>query len=238
MKGKHRENVLGRNMKELSTRKKIRLQGYDYSSNGAYYITVCVKDRHELLWKNLVVGARSARPQLSEIGAIVEATIKTMPQIYPAIELDTYVIMPNHIHMIVIIKENLPENHGRAENHVHAENLPENRRREENRGHEENHGRVENHEHPAEDHGRAENRGRALRAPTISCLINQMKGSITKKIGYAIWQKSFYDHIIRNEAEYRRIRQYIEQNPQKWQEDEYYVKPSEGDGYGKAKCQI
>jgi len=56
--------------------------------------------------------------------------------------------------------------------------------------------------------------------------------SITRKIDYAFWQKSFHYHIIRNKAEYQRIRQYIEQNPKKWQEDEYYVKPSEGDGYG------
>ncbi|MGN0486090.1 MAG: transposase [Acutalibacteraceae bacterium] len=62
-------------------------------------------------------------------------------------------------------------------------------------------------------------KGRAMRAPTVSTVINQMKGFVTKKSGFSFWQKLFYDHIIRNETEYRAIWQYIDMNPQKWIEE-------------------
>ena len=65
-----------------------------------------------------------------------------------------------------------------------------------------------------------------MRAPTISNVINQMKGYVTKQIGYSIWQKLFHDHIIRDDAEYQRICQYIEENPARWNEDEYYTAQS------------
>ncbi len=161
---------------ELTSRKPNRLQDYDYGKNGAYFITICVKDRHEMLWKP--VGARIAHPHeqtLSDIGEVVNTAIQNIPAIYSNVRVDKYVIMPNHIHMILTI---------------------------------------------ANDHGRA------MRAPTISIVVNQMKGYVTKQIGFTIWQKLFHDHIIRNEQEYREIWNYINQNPQKWQEDCYYPTPT------------
>lgn len=59
-------------------------------------------------------------------------------------------------------------------------------------------------------------------APTISRAMQQFKGAVTKRIGQTIWQKGFYDHIIRDEADYLRIWDYIDTNPAKWAEDEYY----------------
>ena len=59
--------------------------------------------------------------------------------------------------------------------------------------------------------------------PTISTVINQMKGYVTKQIGFSLWQKLFHDHIIRNEQEYEKIYEYIETNPLKWGDDEYYI---------------
>jgi len=64
--------------------------------------------------------------------------------------------------------------------------------------------------------------GRAMRAPTISTVINQMKGCVTKQIGFSLWQKLFHDHIIRNEEEYRKIWEYIDTNPLKWEDDCYF----------------
>ena len=116
------------------------------------------------------VGARIARPELTDIGELVESAINDIPNHYPMIKLDKYVIMPNHLHLILFIN----------------------------------------------------NDGRAMRAPTVSTVINQMKGYITKQAGYSIWQKLFYDHIIRNEEDYIRICQYIDENPAKWPEDEYF----------------
>ena len=157
---------------ELHNRKNIRLKDYDYSQNGAYFITICVKDKHEMLWDGLHVGARIARPPLTNAGEIVENAINEIPVRYPMMRLDKYIVMPNHLHMILIIQ----------------------------------------------------NGGRAMRAPTISTVVNQLKGCVTKRIGYSMWQKLFYDHIIRNEEEYLRIWQYIDENPAKWEEDRYFVR--------------
>ena len=166
--------------KELPVRKNIRLKEYDYSSAGAYFLTVCVKDGHCILWEQEPnVGANRVRPWLSNIGNIVENEIIKIDGAYENASVDKFVIMPNHIHMIIFIKNNDCDLG------------------------------IDNH-------------GRTRFAPTISRIIKQTKGLITKRIGYSIWQRSFYDHIIRDEAEYQRIWQYIDENPARWVEDEYY----------------
>ena len=157
--------------KELRQRKDNRLKNHDYSTAGAYFVTLCVKDMHEVLSKIAPVGARIARPSLSKAGGIVETAIENIPHIYQNVHVDKYVIMPNHIHMIIVIEEN----------------------------------------------------GRAMRAPTVSRIINQMKGYTTKQLSYSIWQKLFHDHIIRTEKDYLRIAQYIDENPARWQEDCYFI---------------
>jgi len=120
------------------------------------------------------VGARNARPQirLSEYGIIVNKSIQEIPVHYPQIIVDKYIIMPNHIHMILKLSGNKD--------------------------------------------------GRAMPAPTISTVINQLKGAITKQIGFSMWQKLFHDRIIRDEIEYQNKLNYIEENPARWAEDEYY----------------
>ena len=65
--------------------------------------------------------------------------------------------------------------------------------------------------------------GRPMVAPTISTVVQQMKGVVTKQIGRNIWQKSFHDHIIRNEKDYLKIWEYIDGNPMKWLDDCFYV---------------
>ena len=65
--------------------------------------------------------------------------------------------------------------------------------------------------------------GRPMAAPTISTAINQMKGVISKNAGFSVWQKGFYDHVIRNDNDYRDIWNYIEGNPGKWAEDKLYI---------------
>jgi len=157
-------------MKDLPARKPNRLMGYDYSQNGCYFITVCVKDRRELFWCQ-PVGARIARPPLSDVGEVVRKAIENIPHIYKSISVDKYVIMPNHIHLILMISD----------------------------------------EH-----------GRAMRAPTISTVVCQLKGYVTKQIGYSVWQKLFHDHIIRSNADYLDIWKYIDENPARWHEDCFY----------------
>ena len=92
--------------KELPVRKKIRLKGNDYASPGYYFITICCKDREKLLWINKPdVGAIINRPQveLSKYGQITENAIHEIEKHYRRVTVDKYVIMPNHVHMILII---------------------------------------------------------------------------------------------------------------------------------------
>ena len=65
--------------------------------------------------------------------------------------------------------------------------------------------------------------GRILSAPTLSTVIGMMKRSVTKQMGRPVWQKSFHDHVIRNETDYREIWEYIETNPRKWMQDKFYL---------------
>ena len=66
--------------------------------------------------------------------------------------------------------------------------------------------------------------GRAMPAPTISTVVQQLKGSVSKQLGGAIWQKSFYDHVVRSAVDYQEIAEYILSNPAKWAEDRFYTK--------------
>lgn len=128
---------------DLPKRKNIRLNDYNYSSNGAYFITICTKNKENLLWKN--VGANCVRPldqlPLSKIGIVIENEIYKLNTVYENIKVDKYQIMPNHIHLIIFIYE--------------------------------------------------DSNGRTQFAPTISRIIKQFKGSITKQIGFSIWQNPF-----------------------------------------------
>ena len=153
--------------KELPSRKRNRLKHYDYSSCGAYFITICTPDRRNYFWNG--VGATIGRPQdvdLSQYGKLVDEAINNIPSIYPALKLDHYVIMPDHIHLLLII--------------------------------------------------RADEYGRPMVAPTISRVVQQLKGYITKRIGHSIWQKLFFDHVIRNRQDYEEHVKYICDNPVKW----------------------
>ena len=164
--------------RELHARKRNRLEQYDYSSAGAYFLTICTKERKNYFWES--VGATIGRPQdvpLSPYGKVVDEAIKNIPLIYPSIAVEHYVIMPDHVHLLLLY-------HGRA---MLA---------------------------PTSDMD-----GRAMLAPTISRLVQQMKGYVTKQIGKPIWQKLFYDHIIRTREDFAEHMRYIEDNPLKWHYD-------------------
>ncbi len=150
----------------------MRLPDFDYSQAGAYFITICTKQRQPLFWD---VGANCVRPQdipLSAYGHLAERQIQVWKHTYPDVSIEHYVIMPNHIHFLISITADID--------------------------------------------------GRTQFAPTISRMVKQFKGAVSKQIGHSIWQKSFHDRIIRNEAEYQNIWRYIEENPLKWELDKYY----------------
>lgn len=83
---------------ELPKRKNNRLCCFDYRNPGYYFITICTKNREKLFW----IPSISKEPILSEIGWVVDRCIRKIPEIYPLIRLDQYVIMPNHVHLILI----------------------------------------------------------------------------------------------------------------------------------------
>lgn len=151
------------NKKDKFRRKRIRLENYDYSSDGAYFVTVCVIRKDISLWKNVAANCvrQNITHELSDIGKLVDNEIQKIETIYDSITVDKYCIMPDHIHMILFI----------------------------------------------------DTKRRTQFAPTISRVIKQFKGAITKKLGFSIWQKSFNDEIIRNEKAYLEIWRYIDENP-------------------------
>lgn len=191
---------------DTPVRKDMRLDNYDYSRNGAYFVTICTKNKMCIFWDDNdkykpippehtakndppPVGAHSVRPlknnydkkiHLSEIGTTVKIGLQNINHFYPMVYVDKFVIMPNHIHIIIRIK---------------ADNLSD--------------GVVD---------------GRTLCAPTLLLIIKHFKEFVTKKIGFSVWQRSFYDRVLRNEWEYRNAWQYIENNPANWENDELFCK--------------
>ncbi len=159
----------------------MRLKDWDYSADGAYFITICTKDRKHDFGK-----IKKERMFLSPIGKIAENFWKEIENIHKHVILDEFVVMPNHIHGIIFIQnESVETRHWRVSTQTQFGKLP---------------------------------------PKSISSIINHFKGGTKKwanKNEYEnfMWQKNFYDHIVRNEEELNRIRQYIIDNPMNWEND-------------------
>ncbi len=160
-------------------RRIIRLQGYDYSQPGAYFVTICVQNR-ECLFGDV----RRGKMVLNELGEIVAESWQWLERQYEHVEMDEWVVMPNHLHGIMVIKDC---------------------------------------------------RGGSRTAPTgsdqpkrkpLGRLIGAFKTVSTKRVneiqntpGAKLWQRNYYEHIIRSEEDLKRIRTYLAQNPAKWEFD-------------------
>ncbi|MBQ8605329.1 MAG: transposase [Clostridia bacterium] len=164
---------------ELPERKNVRLQDYDYSSGGAYFITLCTQNKKCLfeIENNIVGNDLRVVPYLQN--RIIHKWIKQTENKFDNIKIDKYVIMPNHLHLIVVITER------------HA--------------------------------------GRSLpsimqffKTMTTNEYISNVKNGNLPPFDKKLWQKTYYDHIIRDQNDYLQIWQYIDTNPAKWQEDKYY----------------
>ena len=175
--------------KELPQRKRLRLQNFDYSSSGAYFITICTKDRKMLF---APVGADSISARIGEMGQdngadfvsarMVERTFLETIKQYDGVDSPIYVVMPNHFHAIITISRADMES-----------------------------------------------------APTVSEIVQSfkrystveytklVKEGILPPFDKQIWQRSFYDHVIRNQDDYDEIYKYIYENPMKWQFDQLYT---------------
>lgn len=164
-----------------------RLQNYDYSSNGYYFITICTKNR-EYFFGEIV----DNKMQLSKIGRITEKFWLEIPKHFPFVKLDEFVVMPNHVHGIIIINKTIVKTIVETRHCLVSTGID-----------------------------RFQNQGKN----TISSIVGSYKSICTKTINQLQnkiifgWQPRFYDHIIRNEKSFYRIREYIRNNPENWKND-------------------
>ncbi len=168
---------------DISKRKPNRLKNYDYSQNGAYFITICTHSRKPIL-SRISVGEGLALPELVLLpfGKIAQEQLLDLQKRFQDVSIDRYVIMPNHIHILIQLRT----------------------------------------------------AGRASPSPTtVSDIVRVFKSLTTrecKKISPVekLFQRSFYDHIIRDEYDYQIKWQYIDDNPAKWCEDSLYIENMDG----------
>lgn len=176
----------------LPTRKRNRLKNYDYSQNGRYFITLCTKNKAHL-FGNIERGEMVLNP----CGLLVKAELERVPEIRAECVVERLVIMPNHLHFILAL-----------ECVMAAGGLPS------------------TPTPPVWDDGnRPFNRlssGKFALHPSISNMVQGFKGAVSRALGFSPWQRSFHDHIIRNEADYTRIARYIEENPLRWETDCFF----------------
>jgi putative transposase len=178
--------------RDFLRRHSIRLQGFDYTQDGAYFVTICTQDKQLLFGKMI-----ETKVELCEAGRMIDAWWKKLPSKFPNVKLDAHVIMPNHFHGIVsFVGADLrvcPEQQTGA-------------------------------------HGGAPLRSQIER-PTFFQIVQWFKSITTHEYARGVrdqnwpgfrnrlWQRNYYEHVIRNDDELNRARQYVIQNPQKWDVD-------------------
>ncbi len=180
----------------LHNRHSIRLQGYDYSQSGVYFITICTYKKQTLFGEIV-----NADVKLNLVGQYAFHQWKMIPQRFPNVELGAFVIMPNHIHGIIMIRSGKGEG---SENEVMG-------------------GKKGLLSNPSPLHPNGTVPG------SIGAIVQNFKSSASRKInaipkmrGIKLWQTNYYEHIIRDEEDYARIVEYIRINPQKWEQDKLF----------------
>jgi REP element-mobilizing transposase RayT len=163
-------------------RRTIRLKEYDYANPNWYYVTICTKNKR-CAFGNVHKGKLVP----NELGKVAKAEWLRTKTIRPNIDLDYYIIMPNHIHGIIIIESRGVKHYAPTKKFISP-------------------------------------------SQTLGAIVRGFKSSVTKRInemnktyGKKLWQRNYYEHIIRNEQDLYRIRKYIQLNPLKWELDEYYI---------------
>jgi len=165
-------------------RRSIRLRDYDYSEEGAYFVTICTLQRQCLLGD-----VSGGEVHLSRFGLIVAECWEAIPTHFSNVELDSFVVMPNHVHGIVIILDGTQGDRAR-----HASPLHLNAR---------------------------------AKPVLLGTIVGSFKSAASRHInnlrgtpGEPVWQRNYYEHIIRKERELNGIREYIACNPVRWAQDE------------------
>ncbi len=180
-------------------RHSIRLNGYDYRTPGAYFVTLCTDRRLHLFGE-----VEKENMVLNQAGAAVWEAWRALEKHNSLIELAACVVMPNHIHGIIIIHEHTAVSSDTPVNH--RSEVPVN---------------IIENIFPVRSKGPAKG--------ALGAIIGQFKSQATRRIwklpGYSripVWQRNYYEHIIRNENEWAQITDYIHTNPARWTEDQLY----------------
>ncbi len=199
----------------LPKRKQLRLPEYDYSSPGAYFVTICSHEKRCILSTITVGDGVLDVPcvRLSPYGKIVEETLREIVNTYSWLSLDRYVIMPNHIHLLLRIEDTGPSRTPAPtrETGTGPSGTPA-PTREAGTG-------------PSGTPAPTRETGTGPSVPANAALprlISTLKRFTNKKCGTELWQRSYHEHVIRGEADYRQILGYIDTNPARWAEDRYF----------------
>ena len=164
------------------------MREYNYNNEGIYFITICTEGKRQMLSRIVGTGVPDCpQIELTKYGQIADKYIKQLNDFYNQLSVEEYVIMPNHIHLLLWVKENKDA----IENGRSRTPVPTN---------------IE----------------RANSA--CSQFVSTFKRFCNKEYGTNIWQRSFHDHIIRNDIDCEEHIKYILENPMKWTEDELYSK--------------
>ena len=179
-------------------RRSIRLKGYDYTQPGAYFVTMCTWHRETLLGD--IIGGEM---RLSAMGQIIEIEWRRLTDHFNHLELGAFVIMPNHVHGILILST------GEASAQIVS--------------------------YPAEIRWADASPQPPIgtQPGSLGAILQNLKSVSTRKInqlqctpGAPVWQRNYYEHIIRDEADWRRIAAYIQNNPARWTDDQLHPQAS------------
>ena len=242
--GRHRGLPLRRRWVEMKydstihKRRSIRLSGYDYSQAGMYFVTICTQLRICLFGE-----IADGKGRLNDAGKMVQTVWNEIPIYYPGIKTDEFVIMPNHIHSIVVIMPPVgatPRGCPSIPRNFIGPSIQKNGGAPPKRG------------HVADRPGQARGKAGQAQGPTptgaaarqgiggrlsLPDVVHRFKTMTTKRYADGVkhkgwqpfpgklWQRNYWEHIIRSEPELNGLREYIQNNPARWTLDRLYVAP-------------
>ena len=197
-----------------------RLKNWDYGKNGAYFITICTRNREHFFGEIVSINDENEM-QFNEIGLLANKFWAEIPKHFPFVELGNYQVMPNHVHGILIIdKKNIVDDVIYDVVETLQSDDVETLQSDD----------VETlHCNVSTDKNAMKNEQMSKISPrsgTISTIIRSYKSVVTKNTHYIHadfeWQERFHDHIIRDSESFERIQNYIENNVANWKDDKFY----------------
>ena len=189
-----------------------RLQNWNYGWNAIYFVTICTKDRQQYFGEII-----DGEMHLSSVGAIADVLWHELTNHFDGIELDAFVVMPNHIHGIVVINDGnngttTGDNGTTTVETTHALSLQPSPQ-------------PSPQSAPQSPQTIGQQRFQHQGAKTLSSIVGSYKSAVSRhahRLGYEFaWQSRFYDNIIRNDDALDRIQNYIYNNPDNWNEDKF-----------------